>query len=1142
MQMVSLRSRYILLITLSYLVLALLWIFLSDQLLSIFTDMNSIMLLSTVKGLFFVLSSALGFYFALRAMPESDATSHLRLQDVIFSGASIERRPKWLTYTFAILVTLLMLFVRLNMGPELGHRPLMVLFMLPIILSALLGGFGPGFIATVLSAIGLNYLILPPLYSLKVADSYDLLQWSILIVCGLIVSIFSEMLMRMRFKAEHNLKLLNVAVSGTKDAIFVKDIKGCYLVVNQAAANFVGKPLIEILGKDDGGVFPSYIAEKIMSRDREVMQGRCIRTFEEHVVSLDGNALIFDVTKGPMFDEAGNVIGLFGISRDITAFKQAQASLVDRDFKLSAIVNYSPAVLSMKDVDGRYVLANPNLQRIHHLTEDEIIGKTDPDLYPDDIANQLVSNDLMILNDLQRRSIEELLPVDGQLRTFMTTIFPVLNSAGMPKFICRISLDITDVKKKSEILLSNEARLQEAHRLAKLGAWSWNIETNTHVWSKETYQIYGLDPESPPANYTEVQKFFTPKSWALLSHEIEIGLVTGSPYECDAEIVHSDGSHRWITARGECSLDATGKVVSLHGTIQDITERKQAEINLQIAAVAFESQDSVMITDASLNILRVNKAFTEIFGYTAEEAVGRTAKLLRSNKTDNATYDEIWRCVNTTGSWQGEILNRHKNGKLLSNLLSISAVKGSDGIVTHYVGSHVDITERKADADKILHIAFHDLLTQLPNRQLFSDRLKETIESSTNTSKFSALLMIDLDNFKSLNDTLGHDIGDLLLQQVAERLMLSVRDGDLVARLGGDEFVILLEALSDTYAEAVVLAELVGRKVLSSLQQPYQLAMHHYQSSSSIGVTLFEGNQLDISELLKQADISMYEAKKSGRNTLCLFDPKMQEAFNSKVVLEIELRNALEKKQFQLYYQIQVDEHGTALGAEALIRWIHPVRGMVSPLEFISLAEETGLILPIGLWVLDTVCAQLAVWKKNELAKDLVLSVNVSATQFCQANFVQQVQDALRRYDIAPNHLKLELTESLLLENIENIIVSMKTLEASGVQFSLDDFGTGYSSLQYLKRLPFNQLKIDQSFVRDIVHDSNDRSIVRTIIAMANSLGFDVIAEGVETNAQKELLINKGCQHFQGYLFGRPIPVQQFEASLLLKKVDAVKH
>jgi diguanylate cyclase (GGDEF)-like protein/PAS domain S-box-containing protein len=1131
----TLRSKYILLVTISYFVLAMLWILLSDQLLSIFTDINSILWLSTAKGVFFVFASALGLFFSLRAMPTYSHASYERLQDVVFSGVFLEHRSAWLTYIFATVVTLLMLFVRMSMGLNQDHRPLMILFMLPILLSALLGGLGPGLVATFLAAIGTDYFLIQPLHSLKISDKYDLIQWSTLIFSGLILSIFSEMLMRMRARAENNLKLLNVAVSGSSDAIFVKDKIGRYLVINQAAANFVGQTVQEILGKNDSFLFPESSAKTIMMRDQEVMQRGLTQSHEEHLESFDGKSLVFDVTKGPMFDAAGNVIGLFGISRDITAFKQAQTALLEREFKLSAIVNYSPAVLSLKDTDGRYVLANPNLQRIHHQTEEGILGKTDFDLYPVEIAKNLTKNDAMILETLVRQSVEESLPVEGQLRDFMTTIFPVLNVTGNAEFICRISLDITEMRQKNIALKLNEARLKEAHRLANIGDWTWDIITDTHIWSEEVYLIYGINSSEPPLDYKNIKHYFTAGSWKLLSEAVNEALADGTAYDCDAEVVRPDGSHRWITARGKAECDTYGKVVSLHGTIQDITERKQAEINLQIAAVAFESQDSVMITDASLIILRVNKAFTDIFGYTADEAIGRTAKLLRSGSQDSAFYEEIWYEINTTGAWQGEILNRHKNGQLLSNLLSISAVKGKDGVVTHYVGSHVDITDRKADADRILHIAFHDLLTQLPNRQLFNDRLKQAIASSARTSQIGSLLLIDLDNFKTLNDTLGHDIGDLLLQQVAERLTLNVREGDTVARLGGDEFVVLLEDLSDNELDAAASAEMQGEKILTALNQPYRLGLHHYHNTSSIGVTMFKGNDLMIADLLKQADISMYQAKKAGRNTLRFFDPKMQEAFNVRATLEIELRKALDNKQFQLYYQVQVDQLGHPIGAEALIRWIHPERGMISPLEFIPLAEETGLILPIGQWVLDTACAQLEVWQKNESTKNMSLSVNVSAKQFSQADFVRQVQATLSRCAVEPKHLKLELTESILLENVDNIIISMIALETIGVQFSLDDFGTGYSSLQYLKMLPLNELKIDQSFIRDIVIDNNDRSIVRTIIAMASSLGFEVIAEGVETEAQKELLLNKGCQHFQGYLFGKPMPIKQFESLLNFK-------
>jgi|GEM_PF-1811379 len=467
--------------------------------------------------------------------------------------------------------------------------------------------------------------------------------------------------------------------------------------------------------------------------------------------------------------------------------------------------------------------------------------------------------------------------------------------------------------------------------------------------------------------------------------------------------------------------------------------------------------------------------------------------------------------------------------------LSTSKVplRGEENQIIGVLGIYTDITSRKLSEERISELAFFDQLTGLANRTLLMDRLKQAITAGQRNGRFGAVLLIDLDNFKTLNDTLGHDIGDILLKQVAYRLTLAVREGDTVARLGGDEFVVILEHLSQNELEAAEQTKIVGNKIHATLNLVYELQTHAHYSTPSIGITLFHGNQHTIDELMKQADIAMYEAKKDGRNALRFFDPHMQESINARMELELELHNALQKKQLHLYYQIQVDNSDNPLGAEALIRWIHPEHGLVSPNEFIPLAEETGLILPIGKWVLETACEQLNKWQQNEHTRGFVLSINVSAKQLHQADFVDMVQAAIKQYDINPTLLKLELTESMLLENIENSIATMNALSEIGVLISLDDFGTGYSSLQYLKRLPLDQLKIDQSFVRDLVSDNSDRAIVRTIIVMAHSLNLDVIAEGVETEEQRQLLVNKGCIHFQGYLFGKPVPIEQFEAVLV---------
>jgi diguanylate cyclase (GGDEF)-like protein/PAS domain S-box-containing protein len=572
----------------------------------------------------------------------------------------------------------------------------------------------------------------------------------------------------------------------------------------------------------------------------------------------------------------------------------------------------------------------------------------------------------------------------------------------------------------------------------------------------------------------------------------------------------------------------------------EAAERQKVESELSIAATSFESQESMIITDANGVILRVNKAFIDTTGYTAEEAVGQTPRLLKSGRHNADFYREMWETIHRTGKWRGEVWDRRKNGEVYPKLLSISAVKKKDGAITHYVGSHIDITERKVAEDEIKMLAFYDPLTHLPNRRLLLDRLKQALASSARSGRGGALLFIDLDNFKTLNDTLGHNIGDILLQEVAQRLESCVREGDTVARLGGDEFVVMLEDLSEKEIEAAAQTEAIGEKILASLIRPYQLASHDYRCTSSIGATLFNDYHQSIDELLKQADIAMYQAKNSGRNALRFFDQLMQDTINARASLEGELHKALENHQFHLYYQIQVNDLHSPLGAETLIRWIHPERGLVSPAQFIPLAEETGMILPIGQWVLEAACAQIKEWQQDANTRNLVLAVNVSAKQFRQADFVTEVQSLIQRHAINPMLLKIELTEGMLLDNIDDTIQTMTALHEFGVQFSLDDFGTGYSSLQYLKQLPLDQLKIDQSFVRDIAVDNSDKAIVSTIIAMAKSLGLDVIAEGVETEVQRQFLLDTGCTHYQGYLFGKPVPIEQFE--ILLRKSEGSEH
>lgn len=467
------------------------------------------------------------------------------------------------------------------------------------------------------------------------------------------------------------------------------------------------------------------------------------------------------------------------------------------------------------------------------------------------------------------------------------------------------------------------------------------------------------------------------------------------------------------------------------------------------------------------------------------------------------------------------------DGSCKTILNSAVPIRDGAGRIRGAVVLNQDITERRATEQEIEQLAFYDPLTRLPNRRLLLDRLQQTLEICARSGERAALLFIDLDNFKVINDTLGHDTGDLLLQQVGQRLRDCVRAEDTVARLGGDEFVVLLKGLSAASdAEAAAQTQEVGDKILAVLNKSYRLAGRDYRSTPSIGATLMRDHRTTTDQMLKQADLAMYQAKSAGRNTLRFFDPAMQTTLEARTLLETQLRQGLAAGQFLLYYQPQVDRTGALIGAEALLRWQHPERGLVLPGEFIPLAEETGLILPLGRWVLETACAQLAAWAQHPETADLSLAVNVSARQLHQPDFVDMIRRTLARQSFPPCRLKLELTESLLLTNVEETVATMTALKAMGVSLSLDDFGTGYSSLAYLKRLPLDQVKIDQSFVRDLLSDPSDAAIVRATLAMMDNLGLAAIAEGVETQAQWAFLLEHGCGAFQGYLFGRPAPIE----------------
>lgn len=579
----------------------------------------------------------------------------------------------------------------------------------------------------------------------------------------------------------------------------------------------------------------------------------------------------------------------------------------------------------------------------------------------------------------------------------------------------------------------------------------------------------------------------------------------------------------------------TGELLGYLAMIRDVTNDREIEQQLRIAAAAFEVENGIMITDSNLSIERVNQAFTRITGYQPDEVKGKSPKLLQSGQHSKAFYEEMWKEINEQGYWEGEIWNRKKDGDIYPEWLTISVVRNDQGDVTHYISSFTDITERKAAEQHIHQLAFYDPLTHLANRRLFIDRVEHARLTSERNDQYGGILMLDLDHFKMLNDTQGHHAGDQLLIEVGKRLREHVRDADTVARFGGDEFVILLEDLSNDNDTAINEASSIAEKIHYELSLPYQLKeIQDYRVSSSIGVVLFHGRDASVDELLKQADVALYEAKAGGRNAIRFFNPEMQSKVDLRARLETALSKAQENNEFVLHFQPQVDKAGRLLGAEALLRWIPQESGeLVLPGEFIPLVEDTGLIVPIGYWILEKACQELHLWQKHHPQRPFNLAVNISARQFHQHDFIARLQDIIQSTGADPSGLKLELTESVVLDDIAYVIKRLNELKELGIGTSMDDFGTGYSSLSYLKRLPIEQIKVDTSFIRDIAHSDHDSAIVRAIIAMGHSLGLQIVAEGVETEEQRLYLEQYDCDIYQGYLFGRPMRVEEFNEQFL---------
>lgn len=981
------QQRFIAISILIYLGLASLWVLLSDRVLLWLAEPGSQMQWSSIKGLLFVLLSALGFGIALRK------ASHLPAELTIEPHLAPDNSSKRSAYVIAFLLMGLMLLFRLLLPDPMSDRPMMILLLFPVIVSAVSGGLGPGIFATVLAVLVTSVLVRQQLFGTDLS-LYMQIQLVFLFVNGLTISWLCHVLRRSAQRYQQQKRLFKSVIEGTNDAIFTKDLAGRYQLVNHATCQALGMTTQQILGRTDLELFPANVAAQYLQHDLKVRETLQVLHVDESMRLEDGRLRHFSVSKGPMFDVTGQLAGTFGIARDVTLLKQT------------------------------------------------------------------------------RDQLERVL-----------------------------------------------AGTEQAY-------WEYNLLSRELQVSPRWWQMLGFSESLAQPSLEQLLSMIHPEDVAPARHAMRRhGSGETASFEAEVRLRTQQGQWRWMSMRGKIvTYTDAGEPWLMSGTQHDVHEAHQLAAAHRQANIVFEnSYEGIMVVDAQGLIQRVNPAFCRITGYTPADVVGQPPSIISSGLHDKTYYQAMWQSLQMVGSWRGEVVNKRKDGTFYSELLSISAVRDANQNILQYIGIFTDISQQKMHQAELEKVTFYDTLTGLPNRRLLQQRFEHAFQRALQLQRRCAVCLLDLDGFKAINDQYGAQIGDQVLVHTSQHLQAALRSGDTLARLGGDEFVILLNDMpepSDCHP--------IIERLLLAVAKPCQTTAGEFSLSGSIGVSLYPDDNADPDTLLRHADKAMVQAKEAGKNRVCWFDPSNARKVAEHQLMQDQLLDALEQQQLVLHYQPKVNlQTGHVLGAEALIRWQHPTRGLLSPAAFLSYIEGSDLEVPVGRWVLQQAVQQAASWHQSGVAAQV--SINVGASHLLTDGFCLELKTILEQYPhLPPSAIELEILESTAISDISNASELIQRCQGLGVRFALDDFGTGYSSLTYLRKLPVQTLKIDQSFVRDMLADPDDLNIVEGVIQLAQVFGREVIAEGVETLPHGARLLQLGCHYAQGYGIARPMPANQF--------------